>query len=149
VAEQNTPRPFVIRDWKYLTAGELALAENRHGDAINLLSESVPNVRFRSKRHYLFGAHSLARAYAATGQVEDAIATLEQARREKQWSIIEFAATYLWFRSQLYLMELYGQTGRSENADDIADELREMLVMADADYPIRTRLDNQSANNGD
>lgn len=146
-AAQNTPRPFALRYWKNLAVGELALAEQRYDDAISVLSESILNVRFRSKRHYLFGAHSLARAYVANGQVEEAIATLEQARREKQWSIFEFAATYLWFRSQLYLMELYGQTGRYENANDVADELRDMLVLADENYPIRTRLDNRSTNN--
>ena len=142
---QQTPRPPLrIKDSRNMAVGELALAEHRHEDAIAVLGESVPMIRFRSKLHYLYGAHSLARAYLAEGRIEDAIATLEQARLEKQWSIYEYAATYFWSRNQLYLIELYDQTGQSLKAEAIVDELRQLLVVADTNHPILIQLEKRS-----
>jgi tetratricopeptide (TPR) repeat protein len=147
-AEQNTPRPFVVRDWKNLAAGELALAEGRFEEAVSLLGESVPNIRYRSKMHYLHGARSLARAQAALGRLDEAVDTLEQARRERQWSVFEYAATYFWYRSQLYLMELYRSSGKPAGADAIAGEIRNLLAVADADFPVLDQLDGRSADSG-
>jgi tetratricopeptide (TPR) repeat protein len=137
---QNLQRQFGLRDWKNMAEGELAFAEERCDDAVALLGESVPNARYLSKRHYLFGANTLAMASACAGRLDDAIEILEQARREKQWSIFEYAATYLWFRNQLYLRDLYVSMDKPANADAIDMEIDEMLVIAQQGFPIKDLL---------
>jgi tetratricopeptide (TPR) repeat protein len=140
---QNTPKPFVVRDWKNLVVGEVALVEGRCEDAIDILEASVSNIRFKSKRHYLYGSMALAKAQTCAGLMEDAVETLEQARREKQWSIFEYAATYLWFRNQLYLRDLYEKLDKPVNSDAIVKEIDEMLVIAEPGFPIRDLLDRE------
>jgi tetratricopeptide (TPR) repeat protein len=137
---QINPMHFSLRDRRNLAEGELALADGRCDDASRLLAESVPNVRYRSKRHYLFGARSLAEALVCTGNIDEAVEVLEQAQREKEWSIFEYAATYLWFSSQLYLLDLYDQTNEPTKRAALAAEIEQLLTAADADFPVVQKL---------
>ena len=55
-----------------------------------------------------------------------AIETLESTAVEKNWSIFEPGATYMWQRNQRLLAELYLQTGREAQASKVLDDLSAM-----------------------
>ena len=46
----------------------------------------------------------------------------------------------LWMRTELQLADLYREMGRVPEAETVEDELRKMLIYADADHPIVREL---------
>jgi tetratricopeptide (TPR) repeat protein len=134
-ARDYLPPPFMYRDWKNFAKGQLALAEGRLEEAIELLSADAMMLNISAKHAHLFAMHSLASAYEGLGRVEEAIQILEAAHLQKPLTIFSPAATWFWLRNAYYLQKLYVKTGRSGQAEDIHSELRNVLIMADPEHP--------------
>lgn len=134
-----------------ITDGELALARGQTQDGISLLerglSASVPWTMAS-----ILGSESLARAYEKQGRLDQALRVLQRVSTEKSRSLTHpqeggpgsFAS--LWMTSELQLADLYRKMGRLSDAEKVEDELRKMLVYADADHPILLALQKRAHN---
>lgn len=133
--------PWFNRPFKYAALAQLAIAEDRPEEAIDYFKQSFQFLPAFYLPHYLFGANSLARLHESLDSSGAAIEALEFARLRRDWSIFEPGATYLWMRNQVYLRELYLKAGRTADAERVAAELRELLRLADPDFPALVSLD--------
>jgi tetratricopeptide (TPR) repeat protein len=122
----QTPRPYYRKNFKYLARGELAIARNDPETAISQIERSLVSFSPHSLTHSIFALNSLARAHMMAGDLESAVLALESSRGERDWSIFEPGATWLWTRNQRLLIDLYIQTGRTEDADQVTAELQQL-----------------------
>jgi tetratricopeptide (TPR) repeat protein len=126
---------FSAKAWRNLAHGQSALAEGNLQEAISLLDRDVNFLCITSKWAYFFAKHSLASAYERQGDLQSAIATLEQVAAQKPLSIFEMGGAYLWQRNRYYLQRLYQANGEAVAAQRVQQELREMLRLADPGHP--------------
>ena len=135
------PPPYLIRDWRKLAKGQLALSEGRLEDTVELLGTETLYLSTSAPHAHQFAMHSLARAYKGLGQTEAAIKTLEDNRAQGPTTIFTPGATWIWSHSQVMLYELYRDSGQMTEAASVAAELRELLQLADEDHPFLQVLD--------
>jgi hypothetical protein len=87
----------------------------------------------------LHAVHALARAYAATGRTNDAIALLEHAT-ESGRACGGLAAVLAWFDARSDLIDLYNSAGRAADARRVHGELTRLLEFADDNHIVKRRL---------
>jgi DNA-binding winged helix-turn-helix (wHTH) protein len=127
--------------------GELALARKQTARGISLLEEGVNLERGSSNLTLYLGFGDLAEAYRKQGKLDAALQVLEES--SKQWSQSYFGPigtgvrAPMWMNNQVRLADLYRRMGREQEAKKIEDELSNLLVYADSDYPIRRELEKR------
>ena len=106
--------------------GELALAQGRTADALELLKQAVV------VQPWIVTHTSLARALVRSGQQEEAISLYEAiiAKGPEPWE-----GQAEWAVSHLALARLYERAGRMDDARRTCEHLREVWKDADADLP--------------
>ena len=120
-----------------MARGVLKLSQNDTAEGIAMLESTLPLVSaiYRDRAFEI-----LAEAYTRQGNLGAAIHLLEEAS-EKAPISFQLYSPSLWLRLQAQLADLYHQTGRAEDAQEIENELRTLLALADPDHPIIRQLD--------
>jgi hypothetical protein len=80
---------------------------------------------------------SLAEALERERDVPGAIAVLERMAPDRAGA---YPYGAWWMRSQARLAELYVQAGRRDDARAVVEDLERLLVVADSDFPLVTRV---------
>jgi tetratricopeptide (TPR) repeat protein len=106
--------------------GELALAQGRTTDALELLKQAV------AIQPWVLTRSSLARALDRAGQQQEAIAAYEKVVTE---SPEPWEGHVEWAVSHLALARLYERAGRTDDARRTCERLRAVWKHADADLP--------------
>ena len=124
--------------------GTVAFAQQRYEDAIPHLEVANRSLRYGRARmgYYQQSARTLSSAWEAVGQIETAIAVLEEASRQKSRVL---HARSGWMETQLRLAEIHRATGSEELALAIEDELRRYCSFADPDFPVLVELERRGA----
>ena len=122
--------------------GELALLDGRAQDAIPILSTAFTMQRGQTNMgEYHRTCQALARAFSSTGRNGDAVQQLEGcAAQEPYLNDTFYFGTSEWMRTRLQLADEYRVAGRRDDAEVIEADLRRLLAVADADYPLLKRL---------
>ena len=93
---------------------------------------------------FYLGSETLARTYEKQGNLNAALLVLKQASEAKGKAyncvISEPMNGQWWLRVELQLADLYRTMGRMAEAKQVENELRKMLIYADADHPILREL---------
>jgi DNA-binding winged helix-turn-helix (wHTH) protein/tetratricopeptide (TPR) repeat protein len=119
--------------------GELALQEGRTGDAIQHLRvgvDAIWGLRYATGPMYR-ATESLAEALEREHDLTGAISALERLAPDRAGAY-PFGAW--WMRSQARLAELYLRVGRYDDARAIVEDLDGLLVLADPDFPLVSRV---------
>ena len=135
--------PYMERDWRALAEGQVALSDGRFEEAVQLLSANSFYLSISARHAYQFSMHSLARAYIGLGQTDEAIETLELARRQGALTIFEPGAGWFWQRNLVLLHKIYHDSGLSAQAANVEAELRDLLQLSDAGHPFLQALEAQ------
>lgn len=131
--------PLLVEPWQQLAEGKLALLEGNSGEAIRLLTEALRHLQYWPTAYYFMGVQSLARAWEDQGDRRRAARALEQAAARKGVAIF-CEGGFFWMETELQRAELYRKLGRREEADQIEEEVRKLLALADPDHAIARRL---------
>jgi len=134
----NAINPIIAR-------GELDLVKGDTAQAARLFEDVLtrrPNLRGGV---IFFGYESLANVYRKQRRLDDAVRLLLQASNRKPRTYsnpIGGTATFAWnwLRTELQLADVYREMGRVSEAEQVENELRKMLIYADADHPILSEL---------
>ena len=132
---------FNVRNPREIVQGELALGAGRIEDAIQHLRPALQIERPMCSAYYFLGSLSLARALEQRGDLEAAVAVLEDARQQKG-RVYEnnYNMGALWMRCLSRLHDLHRAMGNEAAAAELEAELRALLHLADADHPLLVRL---------
>jgi tetratricopeptide (TPR) repeat protein len=142
------PQEFIEHYTKFLEnifvvhiKGELALAQGQVAEAIHLLQQATDEFRRGGNHSFLISSDGLALALERHAEPLEALRVLEVASQEK---LLELAwdAQYgvFWLRIQAHLAQLLRQTGQTDRARKIENQLRRILAYADTDHPIVLQL---------
>ncbi len=124
-----------------LLRGQLALMRGRVATAIPLLARSIELREDRFGSPALAASEGLARAWASSGDREQAIHVLEEASQNRFRSCLwPMANAHLWVRVRADLAHLYRQVGRTPEAQAVETQLRTLLQSADRDHPFMAQL---------
>jgi DNA-binding winged helix-turn-helix (wHTH) protein/tetratricopeptide (TPR) repeat protein len=124
-----------------IVEGEIALFREQTTEAISLLQEAVPMVRYNSSFFSFIESESLADALERQGDQQKAVQVLERASQQKAIAYENDGSTgQYWLRVQWRLAQLYRKLGRVEDAEKIEAELSKMLAYADPEHPILLQL---------
>jgi serine/threonine protein kinase/predicted Zn-dependent protease len=125
--------------------GEIALSRGRTMEAISLLQEAVPDVRWNSSWIFFTESVSLADALERQGDLQKAVQVLEKASQEKAIAYENSGSTgAYWLKVEWRLAQLYRKLGRSEEAEKVEADLSKMLAYADPEHPILLQLKQAS-----
>jgi serine/threonine-protein kinase len=129
--------------------GQLALAEDRIEDGARLFQSAdeaeraliLPIRRLLQRGR----ARVLARAWEARGDLQEAARVLADAT-EGRWAecVSDFDGVAFWIYARDKLADLNRRMGRTGDADAIDAELVKLLARADADHPVRLRLESRA-----
>jgi serine/threonine-protein kinase len=117
--------------------GQVALAEGRVDEAVDLIARHVPP----APRGTHFNAEVLARALVARGEHARAIALLESFSYPRHQLVANpgpLPSDWLLMRDAL--ARLYRDVGRIQEANELEAELRALVAVADDDHPVKRRL---------
>lgn len=123
--------------------GEDALAHRQTQKAITLLEKGTETMHMLPTGAFYTGTEALARAYEEQGNFDAAVRVLLQAidAKDKTYNCFSgFVNGAWWLRDELELANVYRKLGRVLEAEKVEDELRKMLIYADADHPILLEL---------
>jgi DNA-binding winged helix-turn-helix (wHTH) protein/tetratricopeptide (TPR) repeat protein len=128
-----------------IVQGELAIARGQTKKGIILLEKGLDAVHEFPAGSFYLGSETLARTYEEQGNFEAALRVLKRASDAKRKAAFgcllwEDMNGPWWLRDELELADLYRKMGRVPEAKDVEDELRKMLVYADAAHPIVREL---------
>ncbi len=118
-----------------IVEGALSLAAGETEAAVELLEPSLAAERQRNSVTYFVGTDLLASAYRTLGRTESALRVLEIASRQRHRSFPSGAM--VWLRTESRLAETYRELGRDAEARRVEARLRDVLRLADAEFPIR------------
>lgn len=97
---------------------------------------------------FYLSSETLARTYEKQGNLNAALRVLRQAADAKGKAYACFFGGGMtgayWLRTELQLADLYREMGRVPDAEKVEDELRKMLIYADADHPILRELQKRT-----
>lgn len=128
-----------------IVEGEIALSRGRAMEAISLLQEAVPDVRWNSSSEFFTESVSLADALERQGELQKAVQVLEKASQQKTIAYENAGSTgAYWLRVQWRLAQLYRKLGRPEEAEKVEAELSKILAYADPEHPILLQLKQAS-----
>ena len=128
--------------------GELALSRGQTNEAITLLQESVPAVRYNSSWLFFIESESLADALVRQGDPQKALQVLERASQQKAIAYEDSGSTgQYWLRIEWRLAQLYRKLGRLADAERMEVELSKMLAYADAEHPILRQMKQAGTTN--
>jgi DNA-binding winged helix-turn-helix (wHTH) protein/tetratricopeptide (TPR) repeat protein len=125
-----------------ISEGEVALTAGRTRQAIGVLEPALGPFADRHTPEYFLGSQALARAYLAQQQADKAVAVLEEASKHRTCSF--YSSGFFWMQIRHDLMRLYRQLGRHAEAEEIAQDLRNLLRLADANHVLRAGLESGS-----
>ena len=129
-----------------LLRGQLALMRGRSAQARTLLGRSIDLREDRNGTPALAAAAGVARAWKASGDLEQAMHTLEEASRNRNGSCLwPTSSAHLWLDIRGELAQLYRQVGRHAEAATIEAQLRNLLRTADGNHPLLTRLNRNES----
>ena len=122
-----------------LTRGSIAAARGDFDTAIPALKEALAR---RVPGNHARVSRDLAEVYVQQGSPADAIAVLETSWAFDPPSDIDIDGPYLhdWMPNALLLAKLYRDSGRTVQAEKIEAELRQLLALADPDFPALQQL---------
>jgi tetratricopeptide (TPR) repeat protein len=124
-----------------LASGQVALMQGRTAEARRLLQESIDLREDRSGTPALLALVGIAQALRLSGDVPQAIHTLEEASRNRYPSCLwPTASAHLWVQLRTALGQLYRQVDRHADAIEVETQLRTLLAVADDDHPVLARL---------
>ncbi|HKW63213.1 MAG TPA: winged helix-turn-helix domain-containing protein [Candidatus Acidoferrum sp.] len=132
---QRNPSIEVVR-------GELAIASGQTRKGIALLEKGLEEMHTLRVGAFYLGSEALAQAYEKQGNFEAALRVLQRAAdpEAKDCPCVALTTGHWWLRNELQLADLYRKMGRVPEAEKVEDELRKMLIYADADHPILREL---------
>jgi tetratricopeptide (TPR) repeat protein len=104
-----------------------------------LLQDGPPWLLGPAGSHTYFAAMNLAEALAAQGSLQEAIATLEQAVRDRV-AVINSNTPNRWLRANAQLASLYRRNAQEHEARAVEARLLKLLAHADADHPLASQL---------
>jgi hypothetical protein len=130
------------------TEGELALIEGRRDEALRLLQEA--RAAGAPIPHDLRLAYTIAEIQRSRGKNVDAVRVLEAAS-EGRWPqcptpwVSHSPCIPQWLRVRDLLSQLYREAGRFDESRAVDAQLSTLLAAADADHPVRRRLQARQA----
>lgn len=150
--QEESPKPFFLNQGRSpklnaketllpLMRAELALAEGRPEEAVELFEGQLLQDWYDVQWGYFVSLQGLAMAYEQLGQREDAVDTLEKSAAEKHRA--HPFGKELWMANQVELARLYREQGWLDEADQIAEELAVLMAAADADFWLVRKLAGQ------
>jgi hypothetical protein len=121
--------------------GEMALTQGRFAEAAALLQPEFDNY-FRQRNSLVqWIADGLVPALEQSGNSQKALEVLEATSGTRMWTPpASTAYEAFWLRNQARLSSYYHRLGRDADARRVDDQLRKLLVVADADHPILRQL---------
>jgi DNA-binding winged helix-turn-helix (wHTH) protein/predicted Zn-dependent protease len=124
-----------------IAEGEIALSRGRTSEAISLLQDAVPAVRWNSSSAFFMESESLADALERQGDLQKAAQVLERASQQKAIAYENEGSTgHYWLRVQGRLAQLYRKLGRFEEAENAEAEHSKMLAYADHAHPMPLQM---------
>jgi DNA-binding winged helix-turn-helix (wHTH) protein/tetratricopeptide (TPR) repeat protein len=131
-----------------IVRGEHAIAHGQTKEGIALLESGIEAMQNFPKGAFYLGSETLARAYEQQGNLDAALLVLQRASNAKGKAFGclggNMSGAY-WLRIELQLADLYREMGRGPEAEKVENELRKMLIYADADHPILRELQKRKA----
>jgi DNA-binding winged helix-turn-helix (wHTH) protein/tetratricopeptide (TPR) repeat protein len=121
---------------------EFDMARGRTKEGVALLEKGLDGMQLLPGGAFYLGSETLARAYEKQGDLDAALRVLQRAAAGKgkvSPCIGPFGGAW-WLRDELQLADLYRKMGRMPEAERVENELRKMLIYADADHPILREL---------
>ena len=141
IDERRTHRVMTTSSSFTIISAHLALKRGETGQAITQLE----NPRSRHISLLFLVSESLATIFLEQGDLEKAAAELEKASLAKTRAISAPHHFSVWLRIRARLARLYRRMGKSDEAQEVEDELRQFLVYADPDHSILTQLGQPEA----
>ena len=126
------------RDGADLLEGHMLLARGHVGEAIEALERGL-EVLFGANSRYFIGVEALADAYRLEGDMARARVVMEEGSTRRSQTVSSFSGSW-WLRHQVLLADLYREIGLTEQAGAIEAEVAALLVLADAEHPLRVAL---------
>jgi tetratricopeptide (TPR) repeat protein len=124
-----------------IVEGDIALSQGRTTEAISLLGEAIPALRWITTDDFFMASESLADALERQGDLHKAVQVLERASREKTIAYEDIGSTgQYWLRVQCRLLQVYRKLGRIEDAQRLEAELSKILAYADPGHPVLLQL---------
>jgi DNA-binding winged helix-turn-helix (wHTH) protein/tetratricopeptide (TPR) repeat protein len=127
-----------------IVRGERALALGKTKTGTALLEKGIEAMHSMALPAFYLGSETLAQTYEKQGNLEAALRVLRQASDAKVRTFNCLSNGPMsgawWLRNELQLADLYHEMGRLSEAEAVENELRKMLVYADADHPILREL---------
>ena len=127
-----------------MTAGFLSLARNLPAEAVQQFGQVdyILDVPVRGLQGtpstLLWFRYGMAIGLEKEGKVQEAIDALEPFTRP---ATAHLSDAWSWPQCRAKVAELYRKAGRAEEAARVEDDLRRRLAEADADHPLRARLE--------
>ena len=128
-----------------LKRADVAVTEGRFAAAAALLQQFYDQVRSRRLNSAIPVADQLISALERSGDSQKALQVMEQTSAMRGLSSSGAGAGPFWLLNQARLSAYYRRLGRETEARKIDNQLRKLLVVADADHPILRQLNRQEA----
>lgn len=120
----------------------LAIAELQAGRpdfARPLLRAAITELAVSDQSYYFVALDMFARVQQLEGRIGEAVSTLERTSVGDRVAAANNAA-FFWMMCQRQLANFYRESGRGADAVRIENDLRDRLVLADADFPLLQSL---------
>lgn len=114
---------------RQIARGELTFRQGRVREAIETLKPAVESISHSNLKERLLGAMTLAEALLATGRAGEAAAILESATARRGCG--GFYSAMFWPPARRQLAEVYRQTGRIAEAEQVKAEVERLSLLSD------------------
>jgi tetratricopeptide (TPR) repeat protein len=132
----QAPKVGVVGKPQHAVArGEEFLAAKRYDKAIEELQRGFDLLRARPTSVFYTTAMSLARAWHESGDTSQEILILEDAIRTRPPYTSPGTPIAWWIKAQLQLVAAYDEASRTQDADALAGQIRQLLSQADPNHP--------------
>jgi DNA-binding winged helix-turn-helix (wHTH) protein/tetratricopeptide (TPR) repeat protein len=130
-----------------IVRGELFIARGRTQEGIALLEKGLDAMHEFPLEVFYLGSETLARTYERQGKFDQALRILLRAyeSKGKTFICVPIPSGQWWLSDALQLADLYRKMGRLSEAEHVENDLRKMLVYADADHPIVRALKERAS----